>query len=375
MGSVATDDYKPGVDSHFHTDYTFDPHVPDFAVLRADVVPTHGGDTMWASTTAAFDALSPSLQSFLQELDAFHSQGPVFNDIVARRFGEEAARPILERFAGTTHPVVTVHPETGRNALFVNQGYTQSIVGLHADESDALLAFLFAHVRGPRFVCRYRWAVGDVAIWDERSTVHMGEGTYWPQERLMRRVTVGRAVPRRCTRVHRRRARHRLTAPGPVQFSSAARLSAANQSSIPACSFVPFMNSTRNGPAIDSSLVTVVVPFPSEARTLRCTALAPAATPVHVISRPGSTTANRDFIRARPFDHRNRVSTAVGASGSTSWMPGSHDGHRVGSLNSAQTVSTGASISTRCEVRTGARSSTRPRLAYSSWSVSIDGPR
>ena len=196
MGSVATDDYKPGVDSHFHTDYTFDPHVPDLAFLRADIVPTHGGDTMWASTTAAFDALSPSLQSFLEELDAFHSQGAVFNDIVARRFGEEAARPILERFAGTTHPVVTLHPETGRKALFVNQGYTQSVVGLHADESDALLAFLFAHVRSPRFVCRYRWSVGDVAIWDERSTVHMGEGTYWPQERLMRRVTVGRAAPR-----------------------------------------------------------------------------------------------------------------------------------------------------------------------------------
>jgi len=195
MGSVATDDYKPGVDSHFHTDYTFDPHVPDLAILRADVVPTHGGDTMWASTTAAFDALSPSLQSFLEDLDAFHSQGAVFNDIVARRFGEEAARPILERFAGTAHPVVTLHPETGRKALFVNQGYTQSIVGLHADESDALLAFLFAHVQNPRFVCRYRWSVGDVAIWDERSTVHMGEGTYWPQERLMRRVTVGSAAP------------------------------------------------------------------------------------------------------------------------------------------------------------------------------------
>jgi taurine dioxygenase len=196
MGSVGTDDYKPGVDSHFHTDYTFDPHVPDLAFLRAVVVPTHGGDTMWANTCAAFDALSPALQSFLVELDAFHSQGAVFNDIVARRFGEDAARPILERFAGTTHPVVTVHPETGRQALFVNQGYTQSIVGLHRAESDALLALLFEHTRNPRFVCRYRWAVGDVAIWDERSTVHMGEGTYWPQERLMRRVTVGSAAPR-----------------------------------------------------------------------------------------------------------------------------------------------------------------------------------
>jgi len=195
MGSVSTDDYKPGVDSHFHTDYTFDTHVPDLAVLRADVVPTHGGDTMWANTCDAFDALSPALQSFLLNLDAVHDQGAVFNDIVIQRFGEDAGRPILERFPGATHPVVTVHPETGRRALFVNEGYTRSIVGLHAAESDALLAFLFEHTRAPRFVCRYRWEVGDVAIWDERSTVHMGEGTYWPQERLMRRVTVGRATP------------------------------------------------------------------------------------------------------------------------------------------------------------------------------------
>jgi len=85
--------------------------------------------------------------------------------------------PILEQFPGATHPVVTIHPETGRKALFVNQGYTQSVVGLTGAESDALLAFLFGHISSPRFVCRYRWAVGDVAIWDERATVHMGEGT------------------------------------------------------------------------------------------------------------------------------------------------------------------------------------------------------
>jgi taurine dioxygenase len=207
MGSVGTDDYKPGTASHFHTDYTFDTHVPDLAILRAVVVPSRGGDTMWANSCDAYDALSPALQSFLDGLDALHSQGPVFNDIVIQRFGDAAGRPILERFPGATHPVVTLHPETGRKALFVNQGYTQSVVGLHRAESDALLAFLFDHMRSPNFVCRYRWDVGDVAIWDERSTVHMGEGTYWPEERLMRRVTVGRAVPPR--------------APGPLELTNA----------------------------------------------------------------------------------------------------------------------------------------------------------
>jgi taurine dioxygenase len=195
MGNVATDDYRPGIDSHFHTDYTFHTEVPDVAVLRAVVVPGHGGDTMWANACDAYDALSAPMREFLDGLDAFHSQGPIFNDIIIRRFGEEAGRPILDAFPGATHPMVTTHPGTGREALFVNQGYTRSVVGLTAAESDALLAFLFAHMSSPRFVCRYRWSVGDIAIWDERATVHMGEGTYWPAERLMRRITAGSAAP------------------------------------------------------------------------------------------------------------------------------------------------------------------------------------
>jgi taurine dioxygenase len=199
MGSVGTDDYRPGVDSNFHTDYTFHHEVPDVAVLRAVVVPEHGGDTMWANTCAAYDALSEPMRAFLDGLDAFHSQGSTFNDIVIARFGEEAGRPILEAFPGTTHPVVTTHPETGRRNLFLNEGYTQSIVGLTPSESDALLRYLFAHIKNPRFTCRYRWSPGDVAIWDERATVHVGEGAYWPEQRLMRRVTIGSATPKRAS--------------------------------------------------------------------------------------------------------------------------------------------------------------------------------
>ena len=82
MGSVGTEDYRPGLDSHFHTDYTFHAEVPDIAVLRAVVVPERGGDTMWANTCDAFDALSTTMQTFLEGLSAFHSQGAVFNDIV-----------------------------------------------------------------------------------------------------------------------------------------------------------------------------------------------------------------------------------------------------------------------------------------------------
>src|SRR6478735_8039279 len=99
-------------------------------------------------------------------------------------------------------------------------------------------------------------------------------------------------------------------------------------------------------PAIDSSHATWVVSGVGDSRTCRCTAFAPEDTPVQVISRPGSTTAKRDRILDLPLDHTKRVSTAVGASISTSWMPGAHVGHAAGSLNSCHTVATGASMST-----------------------------
>lgn len=196
VGTIATRAYLPGEDHFFHTDFTFVPRPPEAAVLRAVVVPPHGGDTIWASMYDAYDALSPSMQAFLEGMEAFHDQGPQFVPTITQQYGAEVGAKLLEAFPGTTQPVVIVHPESGRKVLFVNEAYTRSIVGLSGPESRALLGFLFEHVGNPRFHCRYRWSAGDLAVWDERCTQHLGEGRYWPEERVLHRVMVGSTRPR-----------------------------------------------------------------------------------------------------------------------------------------------------------------------------------
>lgn len=197
---IKTESYGPEADSDFHTDYTFHWETPDAAALRAIVVPARGGDTIWANMYQAYEALSGDMKALLGNLDAFHSQGERFNELIIQSYGETEGRRIMKEFAGATHPVVTRHPVTGRKVLFVNPGYTRSIGGLKANESKALLDFLFNHIRDPRFHCRYRWSVGDIAIWDERATLHMGEGSYWPEQRELVRITLGSAAPERADR-------------------------------------------------------------------------------------------------------------------------------------------------------------------------------
>lgn len=181
--------------SGFHTDYSFNDELPEVAVLRAVTVPTRGGDTMWTNMCAVFESLSPPMQEFLLGLDAVHDHGPGFEDVIRQRFGREAADSLMERFGGSTHPLVVVQPTTGRPALFLSPGYTRRIVGLSQGESDALLEYLFGVLHHPRFVCRYHWAPGDVAIWDERTTLHMGEGADPDERREMRRFIAGRSAP------------------------------------------------------------------------------------------------------------------------------------------------------------------------------------
>jgi taurine dioxygenase len=181
--------------SGFHTDYSFNDELPEVAVLRAVTVPARGGDTMWANMCAVHDALSPGMQEFLLALDAVHDHGQGFDAVIRQRYGGEAADRLMERFGGSTHPLVVVHPATGRRSLFLSPGYTRRIVGLSEGESDAILGYLFGLLAQPRFVCRYHWAPGDVAIWDERVTLHMGEGADPSEAREMRRYIAGRSVP------------------------------------------------------------------------------------------------------------------------------------------------------------------------------------
>jgi taurine dioxygenase len=189
-------DNPPIGDSDFHTDYTFNHEIAAVAVLQAQEVTTTGGDTIWADTHAAYDALSESLRAYLATLSAHHELGPRFAEVTRRRFGAEVADRVVERFgSGAIHPVVVRHPVTGREALFVNPGYTTAIVGLEPKESAALLSFLFEHLASPRFHYRHHWSVGDVVIWDEVATVHQGPDDFWPERRVLRRITAGLVVP------------------------------------------------------------------------------------------------------------------------------------------------------------------------------------
>jgi taurine dioxygenase len=181
----------------WHTDYTFNPEIPTFATLRAEIVPPVGGDTLWASTVAAFDALSSRMKQWLEDLEGVHWHGPHFaRNFGIERQGAEAVARFEAAFPPTRHPVVITHPETGRRALFVNPSYTVRLVGLEPAESEALLGFLFRHVTQPRFHLRHHWLPDDLVVWDERATIHLAPTDFHPHRRVLIRVAVGSEAPR-----------------------------------------------------------------------------------------------------------------------------------------------------------------------------------
>ena len=157
-------------------------------MLRAIDMPERGGDTIWASTYAAYDALSPTMQELLVGLTAFHDMG--LGTAFVSKAGAELTAKAAELCPGAEHPVVRTHPVTGRKHLYVNRGFTRRIVGLNPAESDTLLEFLYRHCEHPNFQVRYEWTVGDVAIWDERPTMHFAVSDHYPLRREMARATV-----------------------------------------------------------------------------------------------------------------------------------------------------------------------------------------
>jgi taurine dioxygenase len=191
---VITDgpDSPPEAD-YWHTDVTWVAEPPKYALLHAEVVPERGGDTLWASMTAAHDALSPVLQDLLGGLEVVHDCES-FIAGMRRKGGEGDIEPLaarlLEAYPPVTHPLVRTHPDTGRRVLFLGGRFMRRIVGMHENESRALLDLLMRHIENPRLHCRWRWQPGDLAIWDERSTNHRSAADHFPQERSIRRVEI-----------------------------------------------------------------------------------------------------------------------------------------------------------------------------------------
>lgn len=170
----------------WHSDLSSDPEPPLGSILALHTVPESGGDTLFASMYAAYDALSPRMKTYLEGLTAIHDG----NHVYKRLFPDsDKSYPVSE------HPVIRTHPVTGRKLLFVNSSYTTHLVGVPRDESDAILAFLFAHVTHPNFQVRFRWQPNSIAFWDNRSTQHLATWDYFPETRSGYRVTVAGDKP------------------------------------------------------------------------------------------------------------------------------------------------------------------------------------
>jgi alpha-ketoglutarate-dependent taurine dioxygenase len=183
---------RDNIGNGWHTDHSYDAVPALGSMLYAREVPKTGGDTLFLSMYAAYDALSDGLKATLGGLRACHSSRHVFGPEGRARQRDFAGRIGNPELAtqDAVHPVVIRHPETGRNALYVNPGFTLKFEGWTEEESRPLLDYLYRHAMRPEFTCRFRWRAGSLALWDNRSTWHFAVNDYQGERRLMHRVTI-----------------------------------------------------------------------------------------------------------------------------------------------------------------------------------------
>ena len=179
----------------WHSDWSFLESSPAGTLLYGKVIPPVGGDTLFANQYAAYDALSATMKAKIANLQGIHSArrsyspGGVYGE---RDKGRSMAIRYSERAMATQrHPLVRIHSETGRPALFVNLGYTIGIDGMSEAEATALLSELFAHQSLPKFIYRHRWSPGLLTLWDNRCVLHTATGGYQGHQRLLWRITIG----------------------------------------------------------------------------------------------------------------------------------------------------------------------------------------
>lgn len=178
----------------WHSDFSFLDAPPSLTLLYALELPPLGGDTLWASQYAAYEALSVGMQNMLDPLRAVQTawphgtKGPAPGTAVSRSVAMVRNDPSADR--EVLQPVVRVHPVTGRKALFVNPVYTQRFEGMSEEESRPVLQYLFQHATRAEFTCRLRWEPGTLAVWDNRCLLHLAINDYDGSRRLLHRTTV-----------------------------------------------------------------------------------------------------------------------------------------------------------------------------------------
>lgn len=176
----------------WHIDWSCMDAYPKISVLRGVVIPPLGGDTVWSNTAAAYLDLSAPLQRLADDLWAVHSFPSVDGPIEAdnNQYDEAVAKARIE----TEHPVVRVHPETGERTLVLGS-YVKRFVDVSRYDGQKLFDLFESHIAAPENTVRWKWKEGDVAIWDNRSTMHYAAKDYGDQPRVVRRATIEGEVP------------------------------------------------------------------------------------------------------------------------------------------------------------------------------------
>lgn len=174
-----------GQENSWHSDVTWRPEPSLGSVLRAIELPEVGGDTLFANMVMAYEALEESLKEKLCKLTAVHDIARVF----AKRLNKDPSS-LHDKFPPVEHPVIRTHPETGERLIYVNIAFTDYIKDMDRNESDKLLSMLYRQASIPEYQCRFRWAPGSLAFWDNRACQHYAASDYFPNVRVMERATI-----------------------------------------------------------------------------------------------------------------------------------------------------------------------------------------
>lgn len=183
----------------WHSDFSFQPAPPSFTLLHAIDIPPYGGDTLWSSMTAAYEHLHADKKVELEDVLAIHTARDAYSrKMQPLHSGLSKMNIVCDDSANDTqtHPLIAAHPETGKRVLFFNRAYVRDLVGVADTAVQSLLDWLHGHTTDARFTLRHRWSIGDLLIWDNRSTQHYALNDYAGFRRELHRTTVAGSVPR-----------------------------------------------------------------------------------------------------------------------------------------------------------------------------------
>jgi len=181
---------------YWHSDLSYLPEPSLGSLLHAQEIPKEGGDTSFVNMYAAHGALPAAVKGRIESKRALHSYRKTYDRMVGSTYRPGLTEAQKEEVREVDHPIVRTHPESGRKALFVNEGFTTRILDMAQDESDQLLQHLFSHSTAGRFTYRHRWQDHDIVLWDNRCTIHLAHGCPPQLRRHMHRTTVKGDIPR-----------------------------------------------------------------------------------------------------------------------------------------------------------------------------------